>query len=221
MNYIIYNSNEKLSNKIIDIIQDNSNKQTIEFFKDYTQELKEFIHKNNKKQVYILNIDTKKDIYAINIAKEIRKNDWTSIIIFTTNNESIINSIAKQRLMFFSIVSTFDNFEENFNYCIEDIETIFNIESSKEILYIFSKNKFTFIVTKSEMKKTRASAYYIANNYNLIQTHKSYYINLANVKSIDFEHNTVIFNNNKSIHCISARLKSKIKREFSLYKHNI
>lgn len=221
MNYIIYNSNKKILTKIVQVIKDNSIQSTIITFDNYDTKFKDCIREKSNKNIYILNIDRESNILALNIAKDIRTEDWTSIIIFTTANESLITTLAKQRLMFLSIISIFDNFEQNLKYCIKDIETIFNINNSKDILYIFSKNKFTYIVSKNETKKTRISAYYIAKKYNLIQTHKSYYINFDNIRKIDFNTNTVQFKNGKIIVCISTRLKAKIKRDFSLYKHNI
>lgn len=221
MKYIIYNSNKKILSEIVQILKENSEQNEIIVFEDYNKNFQNYIEKKENKKIYILHIEEETNIFAINIAKNIRIADWTSIIIFTIANESLITTLAKQRVMFLSVISIFDNFDENLKYCIEDIETIFNISTSKDILYVFSKDKFTYIVSLKETIKTRVSAYYIAEKYNLVQTHKSYYVNFDNIIKIDFNKNCITFKNNKTLICISSRLKSKIKRDFSLYKHNI
>lgn len=216
MNYIIYNKDDKLNEKIKQQIQLYTHNSNISIFTDYTDNLKRIIKKSNN-NVYILNIDNRVENSPVSIAKEIRKYSWDSIIVFITNMESIINTLAKLRIMFFTVISIYDDFDNNLIKCISEIDRIFNVEKKSNILYVHSENKHTYIVKSNEIITSKIAASVIAAKYNLLQVHKSYYVNLKNIKSIDFDQKQIIFKNNIKIeNCISARMKEKLKREYSL-----
>lgn len=85
INFIVCEDNpivlEKNIKTINNLMFSNNLEYKIYSFTDYNSELQDLINNNLDNKIYILDIELE-DSSGIDIARKIRKNDWSSLIIF-------------------------------------------------------------------------------------------------------------------------------------------
>lgn len=144
-------------------------------FEKYDSKMKALIHSSSDIKVYILDLELPNKS-GIDIANEIRKVDWDSVIIISTSHNELELKILKQRLLIFDFISKFDDYEkrlgDTLNLIINKVGTkkYLSFRSNKElhhlnsdnILYIYRNNESgkTTIVTNEEKYEVRESLSY-------------------------------------------------------------
>ena len=226
LNFIICEDNSeviKINQDIINKVMFNNNfDYKIYSYTTYNDELSNIIKCNIGKKIYLLDIELDSKS-GIEIAREIRKSDWNSIILMTTAHTEMFPQVFKDRLMLFDFISKFDNYTDDLYNCIDKIIKIystkipfsFNIRkinhqvSHDEILYLY--------FSKSERKtilRTISKEYIISKSLkslsqslpdNFVQINNHCIVNKNNIKEIN-ENGFIMFLNN-------VELLDNIKKE--------
>ena len=166
---------------------------------------------------------------GLEIAKEIRKVDWDSIIMILTSHDELELSILKQKLLILDFVSKFDNYEErlkeNIKMFVNKINTqkVLSFKQHNEhhhvklnnILYVYRDNatEKTVIVTIEEEYAIRETLSSIADklDFRFVQTHRACFVNMDKIESVDFKNNIIYLNNDSSIDYLSRNYKKKLR----------
>lgn len=234
MNFIIYEDENKYIEKYKKIIRKllgplDLNYKIIEI-KEYNESNKEIIKNTEGSKIYILDIEvTGKN--GLDLARRIRKTgDWTSPIIIVTSHEEFKNVGYTAKILMLNFISKCKELE---NQLIETLKVALEINLSnkslcytnkgetyripyKDILYIEKSlnDNICNIITKNNnyfIRKTIIELEKIlSDDIAFIKTHRSCIVNIRNIKSVDFEKNTIFFENNK-INLISRTQKRKLK----------
>lgn len=227
-NVIICEDNDKDLDNVISIVdtfmQKNDYKYDKHIFKDFNKSFDKIINSRIPFKIYLLDIETPSRS-GIDVAREIRKKDVDSVIIFLTGHEELGNIVLKNELMFLSFINKFDNLEKRlFNALDKSVDLLhqkrivkfedrnsiytFNID---DILFI-TKDSFerkTVIVTDYNEFSVSKSLNYISSllDERFIQTHRSCYVNTKRVSKIDKLNRIIIFDNGKDIDLLSDKYK--------------
>lgn len=199
-------------------------------FEKYNIKLKNIINTPSDVKVYILDLELPNKS-GIDIAREIRKIDWDSIIIILTSHDELEMKLLKDKLLIFDFISKFDNYEQRLNDTVNmiikkvDVKKVLSFRCNKElhhvkydnILYI---NKDTFtektrIVTIDNEYLVRDSLQNIVKKLDgrFYQTHRACYVNLEKIKTVDFKNNVVYFGHDKSTDYLSRNFKKGLRQQ--------
>ena len=123
LNFIVCEDNKIILQKNIDIInkvmfQNNINYRIYKFT-NYNDKLKEIINSDIENKIYILDIELE-NTSGIDISRDIRKKDNTSIIIISTTYVEYLPFALKNKLMLFDFVSKFEDYENNLSKVINN-----------------------------------------------------------------------------------------------------
>ena len=197
-------------------------------FEKYNNKMKELIVNNFNFRIYLLDLELPGK-NGIEIAKEIRKNDWDSIIIVLTSHDELELKILKKKLLIFDFISKFEDYEERL---YDSINTILKKYSSKktisfksnkelvnikieDIMYIYKtddQNKIE-VVLKNNNYKIRESLSNIMLKLDdrFYKTHRACIVNLDKIKKVDFKNEIIYFDNNLKIDYLSRNYKKALK----------
>ncbi len=82
----------------------------IHLFEKYDIKMANLINNNSNFKIYLLDLELPGK-NGINIAQEIRKSDWDSIIIILTSHDELELKMLKQKLLIFDFISKFEDYE--------------------------------------------------------------------------------------------------------------
>lgn len=199
-------------------------------FDKYNIKLKNLINTPSDIKIYILDLELPNKS-GIEIAREIRRVDWDSIIIILTSHDELELKLLKSKLLIFDFISKFDNYEERLreaiNMVIKKFETkkILSFKSNKEIrhvklddiYYIYHDNSIekTIIVTNNDEFPIRDSLNNVASKLDsrFYQTHRACYVNLDKIRSVDFKNNLIYLNNDVIIDYLSRNYKKGLREK--------
>ena len=177
--------------------------------------------------IYILDFELT-DTNAIEVARNIRKYDWTSPIIVFTVNGGMAYETFKQRLQILDFVSKQFEAEKNlfelFDICFKQLKVRnafkykvgkldYNIDYDK-ILYIYKdtserksviitdNNKYILPITLKEIFKLLSK--------NFAFSHKSCIVNTKRVDAYDWVNGKIIFDDGKEIMFLSKTHKKEL-----------
>lgn len=217
---------EDVNRLILNYMHNTNYNYDIFAYEDITDDIFDKIESCYDKCVYLL------DYYlpngtAIDIARRIRKTDWSSpIIIFTAEDPSIGLSAFKERLQILDFILKDSNYQKNLkealDVCINQLNYTekFSVKSSfmdynfeyDKILYIYKNNnerKITVVTDYGEFVLSytldKFSKYL---NHNFVYTHKSCIVNKARVNVFDWKNNKFVLDNGEEVYLLS-RLRRK------------
>lgn len=197
-------------------------------FEKYNIKLKNLINTPSDIKIYILDLELPNKS-GIDIAREIRKADWDSIIIILTSHDELELKLLKEKLLIFDFISKFDNYEERLKEAIDMIINRFNtkkiisFKSNKElhhvklddIFYVYRDNptEKTILVTSNNEYPIRESLSNIMKKLDgrFHQTHRACYVNIDKIESIDFKNNLIYFINDTSTDYLSRNYKKELR----------
>lgn len=215
--------------KVVSLYMKSNNiKSKIYLFNDYDNKFMRFINENLSFKIYILDIETPSRS-GIDVAREIRRKDVDSVIIFLTGHEELGGVVLKNDLMFLSFINKFDNLKKRLNNSLKkalDIlkqKQVIRIEDNnntyiinlKDILYL-TKESFerkTIIVLDYAEYKVNLSLSKVEKllDNNFIKTHRSCIVNMSRVSRIDKTQKIIYFDNNVSTDLLSDKYKKEIE----------
>lgn len=198
-------------------------------FSSYKKEMKDVIKNVSGIKIYILDIELQ-GASGIDIAKDIRKNDWESFIIISTQHDELELSVLKNKLLIFDFISKFDNYEKRLTDTINDIinnlnnkriltfKTHNDINNVKfdDILYIYRDSnleKVKLVTSNKEEFIIRESIKNIVSRLDdrFYKTHKACYVNKEKIRKIDFKNSIIYFDSGIKIDLLSRNYKKGLR----------
>ena len=214
--FIVCEDNDIVLEKDIETINKVMFSNNIEYkvytFKDYSKELQDIIDKSEDNKIYILDIELNESS-GIDIARKIRRNDWSSLIIFSTAHFELFPQVFSDKLMIFDYISKFDDHENNLSNtlkkCIDVIcsndNLNFKINSDH---YTIKKNSILYLMydkySRKTIIKTLDKEYFVNDtllsfkdklNNDFTQINRSYIVNKKNIKIYNINKRYIEFNN--------------------------
>jgi len=231
INVIICDDNEKdrreATNVVNKFIKRNKLEGNILIYEDYNKEFYNAVEMNVPFKIYLLDIETPTKS-GIDIAREIRKKDVDSVIIFLTAHEELGNLILKKELMFLSFINKFDDFENRLNNSLKKSLEILHHKNvikfmDRSILYTININDILYITKESFERKTIIKTDYnefkvnksLSEIYSMlddrfIQTHRACYINSDRKAKIDRTNRIITFDNGETIDLLSEKYRKEL-----------
>lgn len=238
MNFIIYEDENKFINMYKKVIMklmghNNLNYNIIELnsFNEYKKYEKKELS-NNK--IYILDIEVPGKS-GLELAREIRKNgDWTSPIIIVTNHDEFQNVGYTRKILMLDFISKKENIEQNLyeafltaleinsckkTFCFQNQGELFQIPY-QDILYIEKtiNDNSSNIFTKSDKYLVRDTIQHLEKQFSdskyFFKSHRSYLVNIKNIKSINFDNGEINFSNEGKA-LLSRANKKKLKEKMN------
>ncbi|MDD2435296.1 MAG: LytTR family DNA-binding domain-containing protein [Bacilli bacterium] len=218
----------KVKNIITKVMMQNNQLYKTRTFNDYDDNFLNFIEKNTRNNIYILDIETKSRS-GIDMARIIRKKDFESIIIFLTIHEELGPTILKNELLFLSFINKFDNAEERLYQSITKALELLNIKKylkyeEKQIIYTIPLDNILYImhdiVKRKTVIKTTSNSYFTYRplvklinmvDNRFIRTHRSCIVNQHRVLMIDNHKKIIIFDNQETINLLSNKYFKELK----------
>ena len=196
-------------------------------FSDYDDSFIDIIVKKIPFKIYILDIETPSRS-GIDVARIIRRKDYTSPIIFLTGHNDLGMELLTEDIAFTSFINKFVNYENRLKKSIinsinmlhkrkilrvNDGNTLYTINLD-DILYLTkeSVSRKTIIVTdytEFQLSKSLQSIKELLDD-NFVQTHRACVVNKNRVCKIDFKNKIICFDNNLEIDLLSNKYKKEM-----------
>lgn len=233
INFIICDDN-KFILKEVELVIDRifmSNKLAYRkhLFNDYDSVFFDIIKQKLPNKIYILDIETPSNS-GVNIAREIRSNDYNSIIIFLTAYKKYSYEIIKSELLVFTFISKLDDYKKELKSAIN--KTLKILGTNQYFCFRYNYTHYTIplkdilYITTDKIKRcsvifTNYSQFYVNYslddinhqlNKNFVKSHRSCIINKEQVRMIDYKNNMIVFKDNTSIDLLSREFKKEIKK---------
>ena len=231
INFVVLEDNPHHRKKTKDIIfkymMKNKYEFDILFFERETDTFIELVENHDSNYIYILDFELP-NTTAIDVARRIRKKDWTSPIIVFTVNGGMAFDTFKQRLQILDFVNKqFEaekNLHELFDICLKqlDVRENFKYKIGKvdysiafdKILYIYKDTveRKSVIVTDKNEYKISLNLIKVKEllNDDFIFTHKACIVNSKRVDAYVWSEGKVIFDNGKEAPFLSKTHKKEL-----------
>lgn len=148
-------------------------------FTKYNTELEKIIKDNSVTKVYIIDIELDKNKSGLDIARQIRENDWDSEIIIITNHDRMFETVYKTIYKVFNFIEKFDNMESRLN---ADLKTIIRKTDDKK-KFIYKNNKISLqIYLKDIMYIYRDT---IERKLVIVTTNNKYSVNMTIINILE------------------------------------
>ena len=231
VNVIICDDNEIDRIKIEKVTSMFMQKNKIEYdlysFADYNKKFYSIVERNIPFKIYLLDIETPSKS-GVDVARDIRRKDVDSVIIFLTAHEELGNTILKKDLMFLSFINKFDDLE---NRLMKSLNKSLDLLHKKQVLrftdrsvlYTIKINDILYITKESFERKTVIKTDYCEFKVNkslaeiismlddrFIQTHRACYINTDRKVSIDKINRIIKFDNGETIDLLSDSYRKAV-----------
>lgn len=229
-NFIVCDDSEIIRNKVKETINETFDKKSYDFsvtlYDDYDRNFKDFVLRNRKQVVYILDVDMPSES-GIDMARMIRRTDKSSIIIILTSHYELSDIIIKARLNILTFISKYDDCKQNLILSLkealdyfpnsdvmlnfDDLSNSYNIHV-KDILYITKDVRKTLIKTDFGDIEVYTS---IDKLKKLLppyfkQSHRSCVVNMKRVEYIDYNNKVICFDNGDNIDLMGDKYKEEL-----------
>lgn len=227
LKFVICEDNEEFAKKVKFIIDKVMIPYDYDYralhFKECDKKLAQIITDTTEPKIYILDIQLPK-LSGVEIAERIRKYDWKSIIIMLTAFNEYKNDIFAKRVMVLDYIDK-RKYEKTLEDTLKKALAIVNEEkylyfkfdnvlqrvAHNDILYVKAAlNKKSIIVCRKGVEYEVNKPLYRLHEElkpHFYKAHKSYLVNVNNIKSVNTAINTVTFKNGVSEPLMSNRLK--------------
>lgn len=234
INFILYEDNTSARKTYIEVIEKFIGGSTLAYkiteIDNFNESTKEKISQIDGYKIYILDIEVPGKS-GLDLAKNIRNSgDWQSQLIIVTNHEELEKDAFESQNLILSFISKFNDLQTNLLKSIETAYVILSCNKSikyqkggeiyqipyNNILYIEKESNRLYcnIVTKGKIYETNKTLIEIERilkeDPRFLKVHRSYIINIDNVKKIDMNSSRVYFVN-KQLAYFSRNYKRCIK----------
>lgn len=188
------------------------------------------IVKDGRTKIYILDIEIKDSISGIDIAREIRKRDWESIIILVTSHNELGYQALKAQIMLLDFISKYDDCEKNLEIALK--KAISQVNSKKtitfdadgtsyiihldDILYIFKETvdrKCIIKTTYNEIAVSKTLNYMIkVLDDRFYLSHRSCLVNTERIRKVDWRNNIIYFDTEDHMDLLARDKKKGLKK---------
>ena len=237
VNFIIVEDNlyfNKKYQKIIDEVKDNlqigMNKH---IFFDYDDDFKNIVKENLPNKIYILDIETESNSGLL-IAREIRKYDKHSLIIFITAfYDKYTVPILNSMVGYLKYINKLENYKKELKDTLTiaineiDFEHFISIETLntnyyidiEDIFYIYTYNRVTYIATNSNEipcgNRTIKSFSNKLPGYFAV-SHRACIVNIKKIDHIDKKQLIIYFKNGMSLDLLSKDHMKEILEKLNI-----
>lgn len=189
---------------------------------------KEILEDKSPNRVYILDIQTTSRS-GIDVAREIRKHDVNSIIIFLTGYNELGMNILNDELMILTFINKMDNSENRLKSAIKRSLNILNVKNivrfndhgviytipNDDILYITRDTVERKCVIKTDyndfkVKKSLTELLELLGP-NFKETHRSCIVNMTRVVKIDKKKRIITFDNGETTDLLSDNFRKEVE----------
>ena len=218
---------EKLVRKIME--KEKMNYQ-IESYSEYNSQMKKTIENHQVPKIYLLDIDVPNSESGIDIARKRRKRDWNSIIILVTVHMDLGYEALKAKIMVLDYISKHHDWKNSLTNTVKealrrlDQNNVLIVENGgityriymADILYILKDsverkcliktidgNIIPASATLSEIGELLDERFYLS--------HRSCYINLERITSVNWKKNIIYFEEGEEIDYLSRNKKRGLK----------
>lgn len=231
INVVICDDNEKDRKNVVTVVKEYMAKNKIEYnmhlYSDYNNNFQKMIESKVPFKIYLLDIETPSRS-GIDVAREIRKKDVDSVIIFLTAHEELGNVVLKNDLMFLSFINKFDNLEDRLNTSLKKSLELLKHKNvikflDRNISYTINVNDILYVTKESfERKtiiKTDYSEFKVSKSLSeimsmldnrFVQTHRACYVNSDRKVSVDKINRIITFDNGETIDLLSDKYKKEV-----------
>jgi len=232
INFIICDDNKYVrelnENMVSKIVMPYDFNYKIYSFERYDSAFKKILNTGSEVKIYILDLELPGKS-GIDIAREIRKSDWDSIIIILTSHDELELKLLKEKLLILDFISKFDDYEkrlsETLKMVIEKARTkkVISFKSNKEvhhvlqddIYYIYKENYSdkSVIITSNNTYTVSESLSSLMSKLDdrFFQTHRACCVNLNKISKVDFKENIIYFNNGTTTDYLSRNYKKSLR----------
>lgn len=211
-------------NKIEKIVKDYLKNIDFNIYKyyDFDKNFLKIVNMDLENKIYLLDIETP-SMSGIDVARIIRKNDYSSVIIFLSGHDDLSRIVAKKNIMCLNFINKFDNFKGNLKNSLDLALTvvgkkrrvkyfsrgiIYNIEIDS-ILYITKETitRNTIIVCDNNTYSLNMSMKSVIKELpnDFVQVHRACFVNKNRIKQLDYKKMNIIFDNSISIDIVSKK----------------
>lgn len=232
VNFIVCDDNKEDVKKVTDIIDNvmmsNESGYKKHIYYDYNEKFdQEIIQSKLPNKIYILDIQTTSRS-GIDVARDIRKHDVNSIIIFLTGFNELGMNILNDELMILTFINKLDNSQERLRSALKkalgilDVKNILRFNDhgviytipSEDILYITRDSVERKCIIKTEyndfkVKKTLTELLSILGK-EFKETHRSCIVNMNRVIKIDKKKRLITFDNGETTDLISDGFRKEV-----------
>jgi len=233
LRFIICENDEKFLTKVAEVVHKVMMPYEFEYkvnkFSGHTNELEKLIKVKNEQKIYILDVEMPV-VSGLEIASMVRENDSESTVIFLTSYPEYKNDVFYSRLLALDYIQKGalwnDRLEDTLKYSIKMTNRVKSLSFTsggnsyriplKDINYIEKvQDKKKCIIYTEDNKE-----YPISENLNYMEkqvgplfykTHKSFLVNVENIKHVNYPENMITFQNNVSEYLLSNRCKKGLK----------
>lgn len=225
LNFVICDDNlnilDRLEKMLENIFDKNNFEASIKFKSDDSEEIIKYVS-SNKIDVVMLDINLKSNQNGLDLAKEIRKINKDAYIIFTTGHlEYAMIAYKYKTFDYIAKPINYDRLEETIIRLFEDVTETPNryikidnkntLINESEVLYIKRDSMKLLFHTDSNDYDTYSSFNKFQDKLpkNYVRCHKSYIVNVNQIKNVDPVCNTINFKNGDSC-LIGPKYKSSL-----------
>lgn len=231
INFVICDDNEKILQKVIEVVQKSMINSIYEYkihdFKDYNSKFKNLVKEKLPNKIYILDVETPSES-GIDMARLIRKDDVNSVIIFLTSHNEVGSLLLKEALMFLTFICKYDNAEERLSKSIKKALELVGKQSAIRfedhgVLYTLPVKDITHIYTDTIERKiiinTDYAQFKISKTLTEMEemlpkqfkhSHRACIVNTDRIRIIDKSKNIIIFDNNQETEYLSKSFKKEL-----------
>ena len=224
INIIICDDNIRDANNIERLVKDYmlNIEHNIYVYNDFDKNFLKIIDADLENKIYLLDIETP-SMSGIDVARRIRKNDYSSVIIFLSGHDDLSRIIAKKNLMALNFINKFDNLKTNLNNSLALALSVVGKKRrvrlhSNGIIYNLEIDKILYITRDTIGRKSVLicdNATYELNislkniikelNSEFIQTHRACFVNKSRIKYIDHKNMCITFDNEYNTTLVSKK----------------
>lgn len=241
INFVMVEDNklhiERTREIIINYMMKNDITFDLNIFKSFNDKLKDLIESHDENNIYILDYELP-ECTAIDIARLIRKSDWTSPIIIFTVNSGLAFDTFKQRLQILDFVDKQIDAEKNlcelFDICLSQLKlrktlkfnigkTHYSIDYDK-IKYIYrdTLDRKSILVTEGNeyhINKTLIELITRLNDKRFMFTHNACICNMNKVVAFNWKDNILTLNDGEKIFFLSKSHKKSLEPFFKVIEN--
>jgi len=224
------NIQAKVKNIIHTLTFDIDEEVKVKQFNKVTSELLAEIDDRVERKVYIIDIELADNHSGIQIAKQIRENDWESEIIFMTNHDKMFETVYRNVYEVFDFIEKFHNFEARLE---KDIKLILsrNFDNKmfiyhgrnvdlhlyyKEILYIYRdtrERKVIIVTTKNSFAVSlgvQEILEHLDDRFRMV--HRACIVNTNHVQKYNWSDKYFVLDNGAKVDLLSKKFRKEVER---------
>lgn len=178
-------------------------------FSEYNKDFVKLVYEKSIK-IYILDIEVHNKS-GLDFARQIRKIDTESIIIFITSHSSEGFNVLKGDFMCLSFISKLDNYKMHLSRSISSAIEMVNAKKSikfcekgilysipySDVLYVYRTNidrKCNVVGSSSSFKCSLKFSEFVNNlSFPFVKVNKSCFVNLERIKSVNYKTGIITF----------------------------